>query len=341
MNFNWEVYRELNPDLAKAGLKVRLEFVNHYSVHGVKENRKYSVYQLYPDFNPISYSLKYEDLRNFSIQNLELHWIKYGRKEGRTYKPNKSIKPIKYTKPTKHTKPITLNNKYGLINGVDIIYWINLDRSKDRRVFMENILNRIKVQNKRISASDGKIIPNIASNFITITPKNQTPGVYGCLLSHLRTIKDFYTSNKNIALVLEDDISLEFMPFWNKDLKTIIGQAPVDWDIIMMHYTDYDPNNHRYLFNRWNPSIYSTMAYIINRKGAQKIMNLNKNGKWFINTKDHVSDALIYSNCNTVVYRYPYFTINSNMESLLHNEHLKIHNSSKIFAKNMWINNIN
>jgi len=326
MYFNWEVYRELNPDLEKAGLKVQLDFVNHYLNNGKTENRKYSVYQLYPDFNPIIYSRNYGDLRMFNVRQLEIHWIKCGRKEGRSYKPKHPIKPV------------TNNNKYGLINGIDIIYWINLDRSKDRRVLMENFLKKIKVPNQRISASDGKLLPNIASNFTTVTPKNQTPGVYGCLLSHLRTIKEFSTSNKNIALVLEDDISLEFMPFWNKDIKTIISQAPANWDIIMLHYTDIDPNNHKYLYNRWKSNICSTMAYLINKRGAKKIMGINRNDKWFITVEDHVADVVIYNCCNTYIYRYPYFTINSNMNSLLHNDHLELHNKSKNMTKAIWLN---
>jgi GR25 family glycosyltransferase involved in LPS biosynthesis len=329
MYFNWEVYKELNPDLEKAGLKVQLDFVNHYLNSGKTEKRKYSVYQLYPDFNPVIYSQNYVDLRVFNVKQLEFHWIKCGRKEGRSYKPKNPIKPV------------TVNNKYGLINGIDIIYWINLDRSKDRRVLMEAMFEKIKVPNKRISASDGNLMPNIASNFITVTPKNQTPGVYGCLLSHLRTIKEFNTSNKNIALVLEDDISLEFMPFWKKDLKTIISQAPVNWDIIMLHYTDIDPNNHKYLYNRWKPNICSTMAYLINKRGAKKIMTLDKNGKWLISVKDQVADVVIYNVCNTYIYRYPYFTINSTLNSLLHNDHLEIHNKSKNMTKAIWLNNTN
>lgn len=45
-------------------------------------------------------------------------------------------------------------NKY--INGFDIIYWINLDRSIDRKNHMENVLNKISIKNSRIPAVDGR-----------------------------------------------------------------------------------------------------------------------------------------------------------------------------------------
>ena len=324
MSFNWEIYRELNPDLVKAGLKTKQDFEQHYIDNGKMENRKYNVYQVYQDFSHIQYSHNYPDLTLLDKNNLELHWIKHGKKEGRTYKKigQENIKL----------------NRINLINGVDIIYWINLDRSNDRRVIMDNIFKNIKVENKRIVASDGTLLSNIKSNFIFTQPSNGSLGEYGCLLSHLRTIKEFWDSKKNIALILEDDISLDFMPYWNKDLKTIISQAPDNWDIIMLHYTDTNLNNHKNLFNRWNSKIYSTMAYVINRRGAEKIMKMYKNDKWMINIKNHISDAVVYYNCNTYVYRYPYFTINSNIGSLLHNDHLDLHEKSKEFTRNIWIN---
>jgi GR25 family glycosyltransferase involved in LPS biosynthesis len=345
MSFSWEVYKELNPDLVEAGLKTQLDFVNHFFKAGRREHRKYSVYHAYPDFNPIRYGQKYEDLRCLNIIQLEVHWIKHGRKEGRSYKPTqiqdikKTIKPVRNTVAKKPIKPLVQNNKFSLINGIDTIYWINLDRSKDRRDILEKFLSNVQVKNKRITGSDAKLDVNIRNNFVfrQASEQPQPAGAYGCLLSHLRTIKEFWDSKEKTALILEDDISLDFMKYWNKDLKTIINQAPPNWDIIMMHYTDTDINNHRYLYNRWNPQIYSTMAYIINRRGAEKIMRLYINNKWYINEPNHASDMVVYKNCNTYVYRYCYFTINTNMNSLIHDSHLQLHNHSKKFAENIWL----
>jgi hypothetical protein len=89
MSFNWKIYRELNPDLLKAGLNDQNKLSKHYLLHAKADKRLYSVYQLYPDFNPITYKEKYDDLKNMSIEDLELHWIKNGRYEKRSY--NNSI----------------------------------------------------------------------------------------------------------------------------------------------------------------------------------------------------------------------------------------------------------
>jgi hypothetical protein len=38
--FNWELYRNSNPDLVRAGLKTKEAFENHFINHGIKEGRK-------------------------------------------------------------------------------------------------------------------------------------------------------------------------------------------------------------------------------------------------------------------------------------------------------------
>lgn len=45
-------------------------------------------------------------------------------------------------------------NKY--FDAIDIIYWINLDRSVDRKNNMIDLLTSFPIKNERISAVDGK-----------------------------------------------------------------------------------------------------------------------------------------------------------------------------------------
>ena len=40
MSFNWEMYRELNPDLVKAGLRTKQQYERHYMMYGKRECRK-------------------------------------------------------------------------------------------------------------------------------------------------------------------------------------------------------------------------------------------------------------------------------------------------------------
>ena len=109
------------------------------------------------------------------------------------------------------------------INGFDIIYWINLDRSNDRRNNMLKMLSYLPIRNIRITAIDGKNSTDdmIYNNIIT-TNYNGSKTEFACLLSHLNTIRLFSESDYNIALILEDDMTLEFAKYWIKDIKSII-----------------------------------------------------------------------------------------------------------------------
>jgi hypothetical protein len=94
MNFDWLVYRELNPDLKEAGLLTKYDYERHFRLHCAKDNRIYNIYQVYPDFNHIIYSNIYSDLKNMSKHDLERHWIRYGRNEQRVYKNDVSKKTV-------------------------------------------------------------------------------------------------------------------------------------------------------------------------------------------------------------------------------------------------------
>lgn len=124
MSFNWEIYRELNPDLTKAGLKSKEQFENHYKIYGIREKRKTSINEAYSDFNPITYKNKYSDLSHLTAIQASLHWLKNGRYEKRSYtnvtsisyknsfiydannRPNKLL----YSLVFKNSLEITINN---------------------------------------------------------------------------------------------------------------------------------------------------------------------------------------------------------------------------------------
>jgi len=113
MNFLWDIYRELNPDLVKVGLKTKSDFEKHYKENGSREKRAFHLYQKYPDFNPLQYKLNNIDLKHLAVPELERHWLFYGRNENRSYQSktaindesNHSIKLVKRRrKKTEHTK---------------------------------------------------------------------------------------------------------------------------------------------------------------------------------------------------------------------------------------------
>ncbi len=227
---------------------------------------------------------------------------------------------------------------------IDIIYWINLDRSKDRRNNMEKILKDIDILNKRINATDANLYEysDLTNLFINYDIYNRTKIEYAVLHSHLKTIDEFSQSPYKMALIFEDDISLEYVHLWDKKISDIIKGAPKDWDIIMLGRTTKYELYDDYTFNK-DGKISSCIAYVINKNAALKLMNQIKNNNKYIlySNKNHTADDYIYSLLKTYVYKYPYFTYPDNNDSTIHQNHLLLHKYSKLLTNKIWKNKAN
>lgn len=236
------------------------------------------------------------------------------------------------------------------LNGIDIIYWINLDRSPERRqnmekMFKDEVFNGIP--NERISAIDGNN-ENLVYNLFTTNNYSSGTKEYACTLSHLNSVKKFNESNYDIALILEDDCTLELKKYWTKSIKEIIKNAPSDWEIIMLSYTILPGNSHPFLV--WDKSDKLTdstksdytdnlpsscLSYIINKKASKKLINISNNKYLLRDDIHHVADAYIYSFVKTYCYKYPMFIYKKENDSTISSSHNNIND----YARNVIIDN--
>ena len=231
-------------------------------------------------------------------------------------------------------------NNYKLLNNIDIIFWINLEESVDRKNKMIDLLNKFDIKNIRVNAVNGNLINDINYKYFYNSQNNYPKYLnkeYAILLSHLNTIESFINNYNNlkygVALICEDDLSFDFMNYWNKDIKTIIEEAPKDWDIIMLGYFSLNLNNNE-LYKKWDNE-WSAMSYLVNHKSMIKIKELKKDDKWICKDTDlMVSDNYIFSKFNTYIYKYPYFTFSNDNDSTFHEDHIHYH---KIYKMSNYI----
>ena len=224
------------------------------------------------------------------------------------------------------------------INGIDVIYWINLDRSTERKQNMEKLFMDDSFQNIekiRFSAIDGKNSKTI-DDFINVEKKSISDLEYGCLLSHLEVIREISNNDYDIVLIMEDDNTLDFKKYWKTDLKTVIDNAPKDWEAIMLSYisNEIPPNEYTYNENKY----WSTLAYVINKKGAKKLIdNMYYNGKYTIDSNiNNEADQYIFQKINTYVYKYPFFIYKYGELSTLHQGAIVRHNISRMRIEEMY-----
>jgi GR25 family glycosyltransferase involved in LPS biosynthesis len=194
-------------------------------------------------------------------------------------------------------------------------YWINLEKSVERRINMNMIFDKHKIKNVRINAIQGEG-----------SEKNKA---IACTSSHILAINTFYESGDEIGIICEDDLIMEYKKYWRYHLDDVIEYAPNDWHIIqlaviILPYLLPLFKNNKNLYIKYHRYISSTACYIINRKGAKKILHYNK-----LNNPTNHAENYIYINVNTYVFKYPMFTYPTENDSIIHNDHLNMHKQSK------------
>lgn len=216
-------------------------------------------------------------------------------------------------------------------------YWINLERSKERREKMENFFNKYKIKNERIEAINGRDINNLLEMAIFRNdkiPSDKNLGQFGCFFSHIKTIKKFLEDDKNeYCLILEDDCDFSVFEKYNLDYDKVIEKVVKEinkphWNIIQLSVICGDKRKFclkmdlKYM--NWHRGINSATAYLINKNGAKILLNklLDENNKINIDLvdktyKDYVADYYLYANSKAYTYKIPFFNQDLNLESTL------------------------
>lgn len=222
------------------------------------------------------------------------------------------------------------------------IYYINLDRSPDRKEFIEKQFKMYGLTGTRISGIDGANIKSVFALSDTkqvpfINKSANNSGELGCTLSHIKAIYTAYMNGDELALIIEDDSSFALAPHWPCNFKTIMSEAPKGWSIIAL-FGFHPIKGHIYSPFSIEKPFFSTSAYIINRQGMYSVLSeiLTTNKLTLIpisSPKSIQSDVLIYalagpSYCYTDIPIIIPYNDHILMDSTIHNDathgHIKI-----------------
>ena len=217
-------------------------------------------------------------------------------------------------------------------------FYINLDRSTDRKKIMEHQLQKYSINYTRISAIDGNNL-NINIQYKIYNKINNCE--LACLLSHIKTILEIEKKGYKYGLILEDDIDFKFINKWEKSIKQIIKNAPKDWNIIKLHHSNYNltktlyKSNIKYIKDIPVKINWSTGAYIINKKGIQELKsNFLKDNIWTFKPirkyKKIAADKIIYDISNVYNYTKPLFLTNKFKLTILNHKEINDEGYSKI-----------
>ncbi len=159
------------------------------------------------------------------------------------------------------------------------VWILNLERSVDRRKYMESHLNELNWRFEMIPAVDGKYLgPEDLKHYsaqeaMKTIQREMKPGEIGCALSHAKMWERILAENIEEVLILEDDVAIKGELL---DVLDSRSTFPGDWEFINFRtdvqkipfgppvYAEYRICNFRRYANR-------TCAYFINAKGARKL----------------------------------------------------------------------
>jgi hypothetical protein len=195
------------------------------------------------------------------------------------------------------------------------IYYINLEERKDRDNLIIDQINKYKIKDfTRINA--------ISKKDICEEKYEMSKQELACSKSHMLALKHFLLTDKEFALICEDDVDLSNCEKINFNLLDIFTENKnnlicIQTSIATRKEIDIDFNLHKRSF--WD---FGTMSYIINKKYAKTLIDFYfiNNEESFYNFKSKkiqdfrggeietrpVADELIYSLTDT--YAIPLFT---------------------------------
>jgi len=217
------------------------------------------------------------------------------------------------------------------------IYWINLDRSKNRKNWIEKNFNRLGIRNHtRVSAIDGKKLGTYKFTLPVNYYSTHSTNEIACTLSHLKCIEKAYHNKERMVIICEDDVCFSLLKVIDKSLNKMINNCNSNWEIIQLGHSN--PDEMKILLKEekeyvnWKRDYWGAFCYVINRKGINKIYNsCFKNGKISIaNGYNHriVADELFFNICKTYTLTKPIVTFKT-LGSTLHKSHENWHEDSK------------
>jgi GR25 family glycosyltransferase involved in LPS biosynthesis len=237
----------------------------------------------------------------------------YNGKNG-WYSPDTHIKPLDEKKSIPFDIFLQNNINANITNikpGVlDKIYYINLNKRKDRNEHMIKEFNKARIENNiitRFEAVDGELYSfndyelNLFKNadFIKIDKlKPYMKKIMGNQLSHLNIYKDMIHNNYDKILILQDDVI--FCDGFINHLNNICMSLPKDCEVLNIGLHEYANLSKFIKFNlnsvteymniekekineyvcKWKTNTQPcSLAYIITNKGAKNIISyFEKNG---------------------------------------------------------------
>lgn len=225
-------------------------------------------------------------------------------------------------------------------------YWINIEKSTDRREFMHRQFEANNLEHYRVPAITPAEFDKVLAHKRPLTCKypgcNTCEYEFACICSHIKAMQMGLEGGDEYFMILEDDI---YLPF-KVDYENLLKDIPKDTEILQMLilyagtvinlYNHYVTTGNRFI--KWKYLLPSAGFYMVSRKGAQKLVDMfyNKETQQYDFSSSPyqiVADVLLYetaiSYAINLPYAYPYVKLGSE----IHPDHIPAHENAIVGIK--------
>ncbi|HZW20896.1 hypothetical protein [Noviherbaspirillum sp.] len=200
-------------------------------------------------------------------------------------------------------------------------FWINRQCDTHRRILAERYLAQHGIAHARVDAVTPETLPTISVR----QPFTNSLPELAIFSSHLAAVGAMFHADCELGVIMEDDVrSLHVF-----DSAALIASAPADWEILQLHVSNLPVVlelgemyfRHGMLWHEWEPSCFSAGAYLINRRGAARLLSRYRPGGADIDlTGVHaygklVADHLLYRRSVCYTATIPYFFNDISLQS--------------------------
>jgi GR25 family glycosyltransferase involved in LPS biosynthesis len=164
-----------------------------------------------------------------------------------------------------------------VLNKLNIpVYYINLDRSTERKEALESHVSEFQIPDvRRVEAFDAKYLGrtnsyNFSDNTVVQLVQQRIPGklnYQACLLSHLKAIDAAYKDGREYALIVEDDVNLLSVAILGKESLLDLAKSNTTGRVLQLYRMTKKTN--KYFEN-------GAVAYLVDRaamKEFQRVYN--------------------------------------------------------------------
>jgi len=158
------------------------------------------------------------------------------------------------------------------LKSLPTIHYISLEESTDRRNNLENWFKKYNITNyvphlfKRFEEYDYNLVGPYVD---CLAPHGKGP-----ITSHFTLLKELYeTHNDEYFLIIEDDLSLETVQYWNFTWEEFFNNLPKDWNCIQLVLIREHLCND-YIFEKRKENDWCAASYLIKREYIKLLLDL-------------------------------------------------------------------